>query len=261
MMILALHSLVSTRFGVGGWRSSNVSITFWTNARPIAADCGHHNTVKLACFCATTSMCGHTNASQLPVLWLIRTLADTWKNQNDWICLYSNYPDCSGSLDMVPVDTADWVSNQYSKSATRPMHSNEQIVTDGYRIGMDDRTVTYDKVQCSSMPFYAPFSISCGDSETRSWFDARWDTGHGRFRCAVVGSGNGWNEIPSLIPMSDSGCTRFVAVLFHRLHSLYLEETREKKETHRNENVVLGKFIKIFGGNMIKECEKFDLLL
>lgn len=167
---------------------------------------------------------------------LIRTLVDTLKNQNDWISYYSNYPDYSGSLDMVPVDTADWVSNQYSKSATRPMHSNEQIVTDEYRIGMDDRTVTCDKVQCSSMPFYVLFSISCDDFETKFLFDVRWDTGHEQFRCVVDGSGNDWNEILFPIRAFDSVCMMFVAVLFHHLHLLYLnrrqwqKRQREKKK-------------------------------
>lgn len=70
------------------------------------------------------------------------------------------------------------------------MHSNGQIVTDEYRIDMDDRTVTYDKVQYSLMPSYAPSSISCDDFETRFLSVVRLSTVHGQFRCVADASGS-----------------------------------------------------------------------
>lgn len=95
----------------------------------------------------------------------IRTLEDTFQN---YYCYYwkvhlSYCPDCFGILDIVRFDKADWVSIQYSKNyATRPMLTNEQIVTGEYRIGrMDDRMGTCDMERCSLMPFCVLFSTSC----------------------------------------------------------------------------------------------------
>lgn len=71
------------------------------------------------------------------------------------------------------------------------MRSNEQIVTDEYRIDdKDGRRVPCDRVQYSWRPFYVPFSISCDDSGTRFLSDVRLGRAHGQFRCVSGVSGN-----------------------------------------------------------------------
>lgn len=95
----------------------------------------------------------------------IRILADTFQNcyYCCWTARSSHYPDCFGILDIVQIDKAGWVSSQYSKNyATRPMRTDEQIVTGECRIvHKDGRRATCDRERCSLMPSYAPFSTSC----------------------------------------------------------------------------------------------------
>lgn len=132
---------------------------------------------------------------------------------------------------MVLVGTAGWVSNQYPKSATRPMRAIDgQIVT---HEGQIDRhvlhMVSYDKVRDSSMPFYAPSSISCDDFETRFWSGVRWGRGRAQSQCDAVESGSDWSGTLFLIPMSGIVCRRSVGALFHRWRSQYLKQVRKIK--------------------------------
>lgn len=131
-----------------------------------------------------------------------------------YCCYYYYYPDCFDihRLDMV-LDTTDWVSNQYPKSATRPMHSDVQTVMDEYRIDdMDVHMVPCDKVQYSLMPFYAPFSISFVGSGTKSLSASQLSTMHEQFLSSSCVLGIGWNGILSLILAFDNGCRMFVGV-------------------------------------------------
>lgn len=94
----------------------------------------------------------------------IRTLEDTFQNCYCycWTVHSLYYPDYFGILDIVQIDKAGWVSSQYSKNyATRPMRTDEQIVTGEYQIEhKDDHRVTCDMERCSLKPFCVPFSTS-----------------------------------------------------------------------------------------------------
>lgn len=143
-------------------------------------------------------------------------------------------PDYSDILDIV-LDIADWASNQCPKNcATRPMHSDGQTVTDGYRIDMDVRRVTCDREQYSLMPSCAPFSTSFVCSGTKFLFVSQSGIVRVQFQYVSFWLSNDWSEILSLALVFDIGCMRCADALFPHSHLLYLQKIEKKEKFTKN---------------------------